>query len=82
MDFAKMHQFLHSKFGMSDIKSFDSSIFTHFGAICVKRIRRFNLLTTDLGHALVVCDLTQLSCTPQGQDSLGEQMWNGISHHM
>ena len=32
----------------------DSSIFTYFGAILVKRIRRFNLLTTDLGHALVV----------------------------
>ena len=37
----------------------DSSIFTYFGAISVKRIRRFDLLTTDLGHALVVYDLTQ-----------------------
>ena len=37
-----------------------SSIFTYFGAICVKRIRRFDLLTTDLGHVLVVCDLTQI----------------------
>ena len=26
----------------------------------MKRIRRFDLLTTDLGHVLVVCDLTQI----------------------
>ena len=32
----------------------DSSIFTYFGAIwlCVKRIRRFDLLTTDLGQQI------------------------------
>ena len=35
---------------------FDSSFFTYFGAISLKRMRRFDLLTTDLGHALVVCD--------------------------
>ena len=38
----------------------DSSFFTYFGAISLKRMRRFDLLTTDLGHALVVCDLTQI----------------------
>ena len=38
----------------------DSSIFTYLGVIRVKRIRRFDLLTTDLGHALVVYDLTQI----------------------
>ena len=44
----------------------DSSIFTYFGAICVKRIRRFDLLTTDLGHALVVYDLTQIPAEGSG----------------
>ena len=38
----------------------DSSFFTYFGAISLKRMLRFDLLTTDLGHALVVCDLTQI----------------------
>ena len=37
----------------------DSSFSLTFGAISLKRMRRFDLLTTDLGHALVVCDLTQ-----------------------
>ena len=44
----------------------DSSIFTYFGAIWVKRIRRFDLLTTDLGHALVVYDLTQIPAEGSG----------------
>ena len=80
-------------------------VFTYFGAVSLKRMRRFDLLTTYLGHALVVCDLTQIPAegsgcrwgaasipdhdslwgryTPQGQDSLGEQMWNCIiSHHL
>ena len=39
----------------------DSSFFTYFGAISLKRMRRFDVLTTDRGHALVVCDLTQVS---------------------
>ena len=39
----------------------DSSFFTYIGAISLKRMRRFDRLTTDLGHALVVCDLTQIS---------------------
>ena len=37
----------------------DSSFSTYFGAVSLKRLRRFDLLTTDLGHALVVCDLTR-----------------------
>ena len=33
----------------------------------MKRIRRFDLLTTDLGHALVVvCDLTQIPAEGSG----------------
>ena len=44
----------------------DSSIFTYFGAISVKRIRRFDLLTTDLSHAWIVCDLTQIPAEGSG----------------
>ena len=33
----------------------DSNFFTYFGAISLKLLRRFHLLTTDLDHALVVC---------------------------
>ena len=32
----------------------------------MKRIRRFDLLTTDLGHALVVYDLTQIPAEGSG----------------
>ena len=39
----------------------DSSFFTCFGAISLKRMRRFDLLTTALGHALVVCVFTQIT---------------------
>ena len=31
----------------------DSSFFIYFGVVSLKRMRRFDLLTTDLGHALV-----------------------------
>ena len=32
----------------------------------MKRIRRFDLLTSDLGHALVVYDLTQIPAEGSG----------------
>ena len=32
----------------------DSNFFSYFGAISFKRMRRFDRLTTDLDHALVV----------------------------
>ena len=32
----------------------------------MKRIRRFDLVTTDLGHALVVYDLTQIPAEGSG----------------
>ena len=38
----------------------DRNFFTYFGAISLKQMRRFDLLITDLDHALVVCDLTQI----------------------
>ena len=41
----------------------DNSFFTYFGAISLKWMRRFDLLTTDLGHALVVCDLVKSQTT-------------------
>ena len=44
----------------------DSRFFTYFGAISLKRMRRFDLLTTDLGHALVVSDLTQIPAQGSG----------------
>ena len=31
----------------------DSSFFPYYGAISLKRMRHFDLLTTDLGHALL-----------------------------
>ena len=40
-------------------------LFTYFGAISLKRMLRFDLLTTDLGHALVVFDLTQIPMRDQ-----------------
>ena len=40
--------------------------FTYFGAVSLKRMRRFDLLTTDLSHALVVCDLTQIPAEGSG----------------
>ena len=36
----------------------ESIFFTYFGSISLKRMRRFDLLTTDLDHALVVCNDT------------------------
>ena len=47
-------------------KQIDSSFFTYFGAISFKRMRRLDRLTTDLGHALVVCDLTQIPAEGSG----------------
>ena len=44
----------------------DSSFFTYFGEISLKRMRSFDLLTTDLDHALVVCDLTQIPAEGSG----------------
>ena len=44
----------------------DSNFFTYFGVISLKRMRRFDLLTTDLDHALVVCDLTQIPAEGSG----------------
>ena len=44
----------------------DSSFFTYFGAISLKRIQSSDLLTTDIGHALVVCDLTQIRAEGSG----------------
>ena len=38
----------------------------------MKRIRRFDLLTTDLGHALVVCDLTQILPPVSGYHKMSE----------
>ena len=34
--------------------------------VCFETSRRFDLLTTDLGHALVVCDLTQILAEGSG----------------
>ena len=41
-------------------------VFTYFRAVSLKRMRRFELLTTDLSHALVVCDLTQIPAEGSG----------------
>ena len=52
--------------GDSVIARLDCNFFTYFGAFSLKRMRRFDLLTTDLDHALVVCDLTQIPTEGSG----------------
>ena len=44
----------------------DSNCFTYFGPVSLKRMRHFNLLTTDLDHTLVVCDLTHIPAEGSG----------------
>ena len=45
---------------------FLDSNFFHFGAISLKRMRRFDLLATDLDQALIVCDLAQIPAEGSG----------------
>ncbi len=50
---------ISSLHGNVDNSKPDNNFSTYFGAIALKRMRRFDLLTTDLDNASVVCDLTQ-----------------------